>query len=109
MVEKVIISLDRVLKKAQMYRSMVEAAKDMGVSKQAIEYAVKKGGSCAGKKWKKSHRFLLVKANGKFAVCNKDGNNYIDLGTPRVFKGREIDKIVDITIPMWEATFEGNE
>ena len=88
----------------EIFGSLVEAAKAAGVSKQAIAFAIRTGGTCAGRKWKRSARFLLVKAGGKFAVCQKEGTSFIDLGTPRVFKGKDVDKVVDVTAVMWEAT-----
>lgn len=104
MAEKVVISIDPEKKVVKMYRSSVEAARAEGVSKQAIAYAIKTGGLCAKKNWKKSNALFVVKAGKVFAVCQKDGNAYIDLGIARVFKGKDVDKVVNVTVTMWEAT-----
>lgn len=104
MVEKVVISLDPEKKVVKMYPSSVEAARSEGVSKQAVAYAVKTGGSCAGKKWKRSPALYVVRAGKALAVCQKEGNAYIDLGIARVFKGKDVDKVVNVTVTMWEAT-----
>lgn len=104
MAEKVVISLDPEKKVAKMYRSTVDAARAEGVSKQAIAYAVKTGGKCAGKNWKRSAALFVVRSGKVLAVCQKEGNGYLDMGAVRVFKGKDVDKAVDVTVAMWEAT-----
>lgn len=104
MVEKVIVSLDPERKKVELFGSAVYAARAMGVSKQAICYAIATGGKCAGRKWKRSAAFFIVRSGRILAVCQKDGNNYLDMGAARAFKEKDVDKVVDVTVRMWEAT-----
>lgn len=104
MVEKVIVSLDPERKKVELFGSAVEAARAVGVSKQAISYAITTGGRCAGRKWKRSATFFVVRSGKILAVCQKDGNVYLDMGAARAFKGKDVDKAVDVTAVMWEAT-----
>lgn len=104
MVEKVIVSLDPEKRVVELFGSAAYAARAVGVSKQAICYALATGGKCAGRKWKRSAAYYLVKVGRVLAVCQKDGESYLDMGTPRAFKEKEVDKVVDVTVRMWEAT-----
>lgn len=102
--DEAIISYYGLNRKVQIYDSAAEAARDAGVTKQAVSYAIRSGGKCSDKYWKKVKRIFVIKKDNGYFVCYKNGDMFKVLSKDEYWPVQSIAKrdVADITAPMWE-------
>lgn len=101
MSERVVLAWDVAGKSAVLYNSLSEASRELGVTRQAIAYAVKNKGVCAGKTWRWVPRIFAVKTAGRYWICRIRQGVFTEMSDGRQFK--KVDKAVDITFQMWNS------
>lgn len=104
MEKSIVISLDREKKQVKIYESAAEAANDVGVTKQAVSYAVRNGSVCAGKLWKKTTRIYMVRIGRRMIVCQKSGGVFYDMGSDERYTEADVTRTVDATELLWKST-----
>lgn len=88
---------------ARVFRTITEAARDLGVKPSSVSHAMRSGGICRGNVLAKVPRIWLVRTvDDEFMACRREGDAFVamDRARTRLFP-EDVMTMKEITASVW--------